>query len=117
MDRIQVKRTYEPPEKTDGARFLVDRLWPRGIKKEALPLAGWIKEVAPSRSLRQWFAHDPLKWEEFRNRYLQEIESHKELVEPIRKALRTGPVTLLYSAKDQKHNNAVVLAEFLCSSR
>jgi len=115
VKRIQVKRAYEPPDGTDGARFLVDRLWPRGVKKESLPVEGWIKEAAPSTPLRKWFGHDPSKWEEFRHRYLQELESRKEALAPIRHALGTGPVTLLYSAKDREHNNAVVLADFLRS--
>lgn len=117
MREIRLKRAYDPSQKEDGARFLVDRLWPRGIKKEKLPLRGWIKDVAPSSELRKWFGHDPGKWEEFRRRYLSELESHPQALQPIQQAIRKGPVTLVYSAKDPKHNNAVVLAEFLKASQ
>ena len=113
MGTIRVKRAYDPITAEDGHLFLVDRLWPRGIKKESLSSAAWIKEAAPSNALRKWFGHDPLRWEEFRERYAQELLQHRETLEPIRHALKKGPVTLLYSAKDSEHNNAVVLAEFL----
>ncbi len=110
---IGVKRVYEAPEAVDGKRFLVERLWPRGIKKESLKMDGWIKEVAPSNELRQWFGHDPAKWEEFRHRYTTELESNRDHWQPLLTEARHGTVTLLYSAHDQEHNNAIVLKAFL----
>lgn len=110
---IKLKRAYEPPSEGDGVRFLVERLWPRGVKKDALPLAGWLKEVAPSTKLRQWFGHDPAKWPEFQRRYRAELDRNTEAVEPILKAGRRGRVTLIYSSHDQEHNNAVVLKAYL----
>jgi len=113
MESIRLKRAYEPPEPQDGSRFLVDRLWPRGLKKDSLPLKGCIKEAAPSSGLRKWFNHDPAKWNDFCQRYSQELEHHPQVLEPIKEALKKGAVTLIYSAKDQEHNNAVALAVFL----
>jgi uncharacterized protein YeaO (DUF488 family) len=110
---IQTRRIYEPPQSSDGSRFLVERLWPRGMKKEELPMAGWLKEVAPSAELRRWFAHDPAKWEAFRRRYFTELEGKGETLQPLREAARRGTVTLLYSARDTEHNNAVALKQFL----
>jgi len=110
---IKVKRVYDPAEPGDGKRFLVDRLWPRGVKKEALRLDGWIKEVAPSDSLRRWFGHDLQRWGEFRRRYLAELDKMPEAVEPLLQAARDGDITLLFSARDGDHNNAVVLQEYL----
>ena len=110
---IQVKRVYDPPEPTDGARFLVERLWPRGMKKEELAMDGWLRDVAPSAELRRWFSHDPAKWEEFRRRYFAELEGSGEALQPLREAARRGNVTLLYSARDIEHNNAVALKQFL----
>jgi uncharacterized protein YeaO (DUF488 family) len=110
---IQTRRIYEPPQSSDGSRFLVERLWPRGMKKEELPMAGWLKEVAPSAELRRWFAHDPAKWEAFRRRYFTELEGKSETLQPFREAARRGTVTLLYSARDTEHNNAVALKQFL----
>jgi uncharacterized protein YeaO (DUF488 family) len=110
---IQIKRVYEAPAPEDGTRFLVERLWPRGIKKEALHADGWLKEVAPSAELRRWFSHDPAKWEEFRRRYFAELESDPEALQPIREAARNGNVTLLYSARDTEHNNARALKAYL----
>ncbi len=110
---VQVKRAYEPASKDDGARFLVERLWPRGIRKESLNAEGWLKEVAPSTALRQWFQHDPAKWDEFRKRYFHELEKHPEAWEPLLAQARSGRVTLVYSAHDAEHNNAVALKEFL----
>src|SRR5689334_660228 len=108
---IQVKRVYDPREPSDGARFLVERLWPRGLKREALHLDGWLKDAAPSDELRHWFSHDPAKWEEFRRRYFAELRSKPEALEPLRQAAREGNVVLLYSARDTEHNNAVALQE------
>lgn len=109
---IRIKRVYDPAEPTDGTRVLVDRLWPRGVKKAAFPLDRWQKEAAPSDTLRRWFHHDPGKWEEFRQRYLVELEARPAAWQPLVHAAR-GPLTLLYSAHDTQHNNAAVLREFL----
>jgi len=110
---IKVKRVYDPVEPDDGRRFLVERLWPRGVKKDALRLDGWLKEVAPSDRLRRWFGHDPRKWEAFRQRYFAELEARPEAWRPLLEAARMGTVTLLFSARDIAHNNAVALREFL----
>jgi uncharacterized protein YeaO (DUF488 family) len=110
---IQLKRVYDHPEPTDGARFLVERLWPRGVKKTALPLTGWLKEVAPSDTLRRWFGHDPTKWEEFQHRYFAELDSRPEAWHAILEAARGGQVTFLYSARDTEHNNAVALKTYV----
>jgi len=110
---IQTKRVYEPPEKSDGTRFLVDRLWPRGMKKESLKMSDWPKEIAPSESLRRWFNHDPAKWKEFQKRYRSELADKRETWKPLLDAAKNGDVTLLFSAHDLEHNNAVVLRSFL----
>ena len=110
---IKIRRVYEPAEKGEGWRVLVDRLWPRGLKKEEVKFDQWLKEIAPSEGLRQWFAHDPGKWEEFKNRYFQELKKNEGLVETIRVKAREGTVTLLFGAKDTELNNAVALKEFL----
>ncbi|MCF6191544.1 MAG: DUF488 domain-containing protein [Candidatus Hydrothermae bacterium] len=112
---IRTRRVYEPPAPEDGKRFLVDRLWPRGVKKEALHLDGWLKEVAPSEELHRWFGHDPAKWEEFQQRYFAELEAKPEAWRPLLEAARQGTVTLLFSAQDEAHNNAVALKAFLKS--
>ncbi len=109
---IQVKRVYEPPSPEDGARFLVERLWPRGIKKESLKMDAWIKEAAPSTELRLWFHHEPAKWDEFQRRYFRELQARPEVLDPILKAARRR-VTLLYSARDAAHNNAIALKRYL----
>ncbi|GGH08378.1 DUF488 domain-containing protein [Silvibacterium dinghuense] len=110
---IQIKRAYLPAEPADGARFLVDRLWPRGIKKEDLPLQEWLKDVAPSNELRHWFHHDPERWPEFRTRYRAELAEHPETWQPLLELARHHTVTLVYAGKDPLHNNALVLQEFL----
>ena len=110
---ITLKRAYDPASPTDGIRFLVERLWPRGISKAALRVDAWLKEVGPSTALRKWFNHDPEKWEEFRRRYFRELGSHPEVWHPIASAARRGRVTLVYSSHDTQHNNAVALQEFL----
>ena len=110
---IQTKRVYEPPAPEDGARFLVDRLWPRGVKKEALQHAGWVKAVAPAETLRKWFNHDPAQWREFQHRYSAELEKNPDAWQPILQAARKGTVTLLFAAKDAEHNNAAALKSFL----
>ena len=110
---IRLKRAYEPPELGDGTRILVDRLWPRGIKKADAAIDRWFRDIAPSTELRQWFGHRPQRWPEFRRRYLAELRERPELVEEIRKAARAGPITLVYGARDKAHNDAVVLKELL----
>jgi uncharacterized protein YeaO (DUF488 family) len=110
---IQTKRVYEPHAAADGARFLVERLWPRGIAKAALEMDGWLKDAAPSTELRRWFNHDPERWMEFKRRYVAELDAHSDAWEPILAKARRGRVTLLYSAHDVEHNNAVVLRDFL----
>lgn len=111
--KLQIKRAYEPSADSDGARYLVDRLWPRGVRKEALKLTGWLKGVAPSTGLRVWFGHDPARWEQFRQRYRKELQSDPDSLQPLRSALVRGVVTLVYAAHDEQHNHAVVLREFL----
>ncbi|HSF34335.1 MAG TPA: DUF488 family protein [Candidatus Tectomicrobia bacterium] len=110
---IRVKRIYTPYQPDDGARFLVDRLWPRGITRGALQLTGWLKEVGPSDGLRRWFGHDAQKWREFRRRYFAELDSKPEAWQPLWEAAQRGVVTLLYSARDAEHNNAVALKGYL----
>jgi uncharacterized protein YeaO (DUF488 family) len=110
---LRIKRTYDPPARGDGRRILVERLWPRGMKKEAVAADAWMKEVAPSTQLRQWFGHQEERWEEFRRRYRKELAAHPEAWEPILDAEEHGTVTLLYSAHDVLHNGAVVLREYL----
>lgn len=116
MPTIQLKRAYEKPARGDGIRILVDRLWPRGIKKEDLHLDAWAKTLAPSNELRKWFAHDPDKWTEFRKRYRAELkgaQTHQAIRELLAAAKGAKTITLLYGAKDQEHNEAVVLRDLL----
>lgn len=108
-----LKRVYDKAAAEDGVRFLVERLWPRGIKKADLRLDAWLKDVAPSAALRRWFSHDPKKWTEFQKRYFSELDSHPEACAPIRTSERHGRVTLVYSSHDTEHNNAVALKEYL----
>jgi uncharacterized protein YeaO (DUF488 family) len=110
---IRVKRAYEKPEPTDGTRILVDRLWPRGLTKEKAAIDLWLKELAPSTELRKWFAHDPKKWPAFRGRYRTELKQHSAPLKLIKSKAGEGPVTLIYGARDQEHNEAVVLKEVL----
>jgi len=110
---IRTKRVYAPPVPEDGKRFLVDRRWPRGVRREALRLDGWLKEVAPSDGLRRWFGHDPARWEAFRRRYVEELEARPEAWRPLGEAAREGDVTLLFGARDEARNNAVALKAFL----
>ena len=114
---VQLKRVYDPVSRADGARLLVERLWPRGISKERLHLTSWLKEAGPSTELRQWFNHDPLKWSQFRTRYFRELDSRPESWQPILTAGRRGMVTLVYSSHDEEHNNAVALKEYLQAKR
>ena len=110
---IALKRAYDPVSRTDGNRFLVERLWPRGVSKAALRVDAWLKDVAPSTRLRKWFSHDPEKWDEFRRRYFRELRSQPQAWQPLVSADRHGRITLVYSAHDTQHNNAVALQEFL----
>ena len=109
---IRLKRAYDAMSRTDGIRFLVERLWPRGVSKATLQLDAWLKEVGPT-ALRKWFSHDPAKWREFRRRYFRELDSRPEAWKPIVSAARRGTVTLVYSSHDTEHNNAVALQEYL----
>jgi uncharacterized protein YeaO (DUF488 family) len=110
---LQIKRIYDPPSRDDGKRILVDRLWPRGIKKDEAKIDEWPKDVAPSDTLRKWFAHDPAKWAAFRDKYGKELKDKKDIVDRLRKEAKKGKVTLLFSAKDAEHNNAVALKEVI----
>ena len=110
---IHLKRAYEPPSSADGARILVDRLWPRGVSKERAAIDQWIKDIAPSTELRRWFGHDPKRWNEFRLRYRRELSHHKELLSELRAMARKGPLTLVYAARDEERNEAVVLRDVL----
>ena len=110
---IHIKRVYEAPSDQDGARFLVDRLWPRGVKKSDLAIQAWLKDASPSTELRLWYAHEPAKWNEFRKRYAEELQARPDAWQPIVDAARRGTVTLLYSSREAERNNAVALKEFL----
>ena len=110
---IQVKRAYDPPASADGARILVDRLWPRGVSREKLKLDTWMKDIAPSNELRKWFHEGDHTWGDFRRRYFKELGAQPELVAELRKRARGHTVTLLYGSKDEQHNNAVALKEYL----
>lgn len=110
---IRIKRVYEEPKREDGERILVDRLWPRGLTKEKAKVDLWLKEVAPSTELRKWYAHDPAKWERFRSRYLEELKGNEEQLSLLRQEVAKGPATLVYGAKDEEHNEAVVLLKLL----
>jgi len=110
---IRIKRTYDAPARGDGRRILVERLWPRGMKKDALHADAWLKNVAPSTDLRKWFGHRVERWEEFRRRYREELDASPDAWEPILAADRRGNVTLLYSARDVLHNGALVLRDYL----
>jgi uncharacterized protein YeaO (DUF488 family) len=112
---IRLKRVYEKPEPADGTRILVDRLWPRGLTKEKAAIDLWLKEVAPSTELRKWFEHDPKKWRSFRSRYRTELKQHSAPLQLIKSKAKEGVVTLIYGARDQEHNEAVILREFLAA--
>jgi uncharacterized protein YeaO (DUF488 family) len=112
-EKIKLKRAYEKPAASDGTRILVDRLWPRGLKKETAAIDHWFKEIAPSTDLRKWFGHDPSRWGEFRKRYTAELRRHTEQLDELRKLARSGPLTLVYAARDEEHNDAVVLRAVL----
>ena len=110
---IKLKRVYEEPTEEDGERVLVERLWPRGLSKERAAVDLWLKDVAPSAALRKWFNHDPARWEEFRTRYWRELEHNREAVQLLKKKGRSGTVTLVYAARDEEHNGALALQQFL----
>jgi len=110
---VKTKRVYEPRKASDGTRILVDRLWPRGLSKKKAAINEWMKDVAPSDTLRKWFGHDPAKWSEFRTRYRAELKRKPEQLKRLRALARGGSVTLVYSAHDEKHNNAVALRNVL----
>ena len=112
---IVLKRAYEAAEPSDGQRVLVDRLWPRGVSKEKAAIDLWLKEISPSTALRQWFGHDPALWGEFQQRYRAELDANGEVVGQLREVIRAGKTTLVYGAKDEAHNDAVVLADYLAS--
>jgi uncharacterized protein YeaO (DUF488 family) len=117
MGNIRLARIHAPDPEASGRVYLVDRLWPRGVRKDSVQLDGWLKDVAPSPELRRWFGHDPERWEEFRRRYFVELDARPESWQPLLDALRRGDVTLLYAARDQEHNNAVALRDFLEARR
>ena len=110
---IKLKRVYEEEAPDDGVRYLIERLWPRGIKKESLHIDAWLKDAGPSTELRKWFSHDPEKWDAFRRRYFRELDSRPEAWQRIVSAARRGRVTLVYSSHDTHHNNAVALQEYV----
>lgn len=109
----QIKRVYEEPDERDGCRILVDRLWPRGLTKVRAKVDVWLRDIAPSTELRKWFSHDPVKWDEFQRRYLEELQRKPEQVELLLHEQKKGPVTLLYGAKNELHNEAVILQQLL----
>jgi len=111
--KVKIKRVYEQPEKEDGTRILVDRLWPRGLTKEKARVDLWLKEIAPSTELRKWFGHDPAKWAEFQTRYKAELKSNADQLKLLKREIAKGPATLVYGAKDQEHNEASVLQQIL----
>ena len=111
--RIALKRVYETPAPEDGVRILVERLWPRGLTKAKAKVDLWLKDVAPSPELRNWFGHDPARWQEFRRRYLVELEEKKEIIRQLRQKGEEGKVTLVYAARDEEHNGALVLEQLL----
>jgi uncharacterized protein YeaO (DUF488 family) len=112
-DHVRLKRAYEPAASDDGTRILVDRLWPRGVKKTDAAIDEWMKEIAPTSELRKWFGHDPERWHEFRRRYRSEIRQHTEELDRLRALAQQGRITLVFSAHDETHNDAVVLRDLL----
>jgi len=113
VGKLIARRVYEPSEKSDGTRILVDRIWPRGVRKEDLADAIWLKELAPSTALRKWFGHEPSRWAEFCKRYWSELDAAPESLNRLRALLKDGNVTLLYSARDTVHNQAAALKEYI----
>lgn len=111
--KVKIKRVYEEPAKADGKRILIDRLWPRGLTKERADVALWLKDIAPSTELRKWFNHDPEKWDEFKTRYHHELDTNESVRHKLVTELQAEKATLVYSAHDEEHNDAVVLKEYL----
>jgi uncharacterized protein YeaO (DUF488 family) len=114
---IYIKRIYVPPGKSDGTRILIDRLWPRGVKKETAKIDLWLKEIAPSHELRKWFNHDHEKWKEFKKRYYQELEANPESLQQLTLLMEEGPVTFVFSSREETYNNAKALQEYLESRK
>jgi uncharacterized protein YeaO (DUF488 family) len=114
---VKLKRAYERPAADDGVRILVDRLWPRGVKKADAAIDQWVKDIAPSTALRKWFGHDPARWQEFRRRYAAELRQYREQLAGLRALAKQGPITLVFSARDELHNDAVVLRDILLGRR
>jgi uncharacterized protein YeaO (DUF488 family) len=112
---MKIKRVYEKPDKEDGMRILMDRLWPRGLTKEKASIDLWLKNIAPSTELRKWFGHDPVKWDEFRRRYCQELKNNQEQSSFLKEQMKKGTVALVYAAKDEEHNEALVFKELFSS--
>jgi uncharacterized protein YeaO (DUF488 family) len=110
---VRLKRAYEPPARSDGVRILIDRLWPRGKTKKSAAIDEWFKDIAPSTALRQWFGHDPARWQEFRRRYVGEVRQKPDQFVRLRALAQQGPITLVFSAHDEVHNDAVVLRDLL----
>jgi uncharacterized protein YeaO (DUF488 family) len=110
---VRLKRAYEPPAADDGTRILIDRLWPRGVSKADAAIDEWMKDIAPSTALRKWFGHDPERWQEFRRRYRSEIQEHPDRLDRLRALARHGPITLVFAARDEAHNHALVLHDLL----
>jgi uncharacterized protein YeaO (DUF488 family) len=110
---VRLKRAYERPTAGDGIRILIDRLWPRGVTKANAAIDQWAKEISPSTALRKWFGHDPARWQEFRHRYAEEVHEHPDQLNKLRALARQGPITLVFSAHDEVHNDAVALRDFL----
>jgi len=110
---VYIKRVYEPPQQADGERILVDRVWPRGLSRDKAAVNRWMKEIAPSSGLRKWFGHRPDRWDQFRQAYLEELAQHEDAHRELRRLCRRAPVTLLFAARDERHNNAVVIREWL----
>lgn len=112
-ENVKLKRAYEPASRSDGKRILIDRLWPRGVKKTEAKIDEWMKDIAPSTQLRKWFGHDPARWTEFRRRYEAEVRQHPAQLGRLQALAREGPLTLVFSAHDEEHNDAVVLKELI----
>jgi uncharacterized protein YeaO (DUF488 family) len=116
-ENVKLKRAYEPPSRSDGKRVLIDRLWPRGVRKADAKIDAWMKDIAPSTALRKWFGHDPARWSDFQDRYAAEVREHPEQLESLRALAREGLLTLVYAAHDEAHNDAVVLRDLILTGR
>jgi uncharacterized protein YeaO (DUF488 family) len=110
---IQLKRAYEKPQKSDSFRVLIDRIWPRGVRKEDLELDQWLRPLAPSTELRRWFGHDPENWDQFRNRYFRQLNTHPDEIRLLREKMREGPLTIVFGSREERLNNAAALKEYL----